>query len=141
MIHTLLRRLLHLPRFLRFCLVGGVGFLVDATLFELVVRAGMALELARIVSLFIAMQVTYRLHRAFTFGAVDVRGHRPWMKFMVSNALGAVVNYLAFLLALRLIHIDHAMLDRQAAVAVGAGVAMFFNYWANKSFVFRVGRA
>lgn len=137
----MLRRAAKLPRFVRFCIVGGVGFLVDAAMFELVVRAGMALEMARIVSLFLAMQVTYRLHRAFTFEAVDVRGHRPWMKFMVSSVLGAVVNYLSFLMTLRLIHIDHAMLDRQAAVAVGAGVAMFFNYWANKTFVFRRGHA
>lgn len=124
-------------RFMKFCVVGGIGFLVDAMLLELGVRAGLITPVARLFSVMVAMQVTYALHRAFTFREADVRGVRPWAKFLLSNALGAAVNYGVFLGVLAVLVLDSALLERQAALVAGTAVALGFNYWANKRFVFK----
>jgi putative flippase GtrA len=56
-------------RFLRFCLVGAAGSLVDAGLLQaLVTLAGANPFVARVSSFLAAATVTWRLNRCFTFG-------------------------------------------------------------------------
>ncbi len=123
--------------FLRFCVVGGIGFLVDSGTMELLVHAGLPAPRARVLSILLAMQATYLLHGTFTYR--NHRGHtrRAWATFMGCNALGAAINYLVFLAALQIAHLPQPMLNRQLALICGVAVAMWFNYWANRRFVFK----
>lgn len=126
-----------LREFLRFCIVGFIGFLLDAALLELFVTAGLPAPLARMISMPSALQLTYVLHSRFTFPAPF--SFRAWLKFMIANSTGALVNYFTFLLSFWLLPMPNALLQRQAALAVGTMVGLFFNYWANRRFVFKAG--
>ncbi|MES2983814.1 MAG: GtrA family protein [Pseudomonadota bacterium] len=126
-----------LTEFLRFCLVGFIGFFADAALLELLVRAGLNTPCARVISLCCAMQVTYVLHDRFTFRhAVREARRRTWLTFMLANFTGALINYATFMLVLAQDAIADAMLSRQVALICGTAIALGFNYWANSRFVF-----
>jgi len=123
--------------FLRFCVVGGISFLVDSGTLELLVYAGLRPPLARGISILLAMQVAYVLHGAFTYRNHQGYTRRAWATFMGCNLFGAAINYLVFLAVLHVIHLPQPVLDRQASLVCGVGVAMWFNYWANRRFVFK----
>lgn len=135
MMFTNIRRL---PRFLRFCLSGGVAFIVDNGLMECGVYAGLMPAVARLFSVTVALQVNYALQRSLTFHDTGQRGGRVWVRFLMSNALGVGVNYSIFLLGLSLL--GDGFIERQLSVVAGTAVALVFNYLANIHFVFR-GRA
>lgn len=122
-------------QFLRFCVVGLIGFVVDAAALELFVWFGLPAPFARVISMNIALQCTYLMHRSFTF-----KGHgnprKAWIKFMAANLTGALINYLVFLAALTYSPFSEPLLQRQFALFCGMGVAVNFNYWATRRFVF-----
>ena len=58
-------------RFLRFCVVGGAGFAVDAAVLVALVHGfGVDPILARVFSFSIAVVVTFELNRGWSFGAI-----------------------------------------------------------------------
>ena len=125
-----------IPEFLRFCIVGGIAFVTDYSMLELFVHFGVATAIARIVSIAIAMHVSYVLHGVFTY-----RGHRgytlaTWAQFMGSNIFGALINYALFLLVVWLADFDDEHLTRLSGMVIGTAISMGFNYWANKRFAF-----
>jgi putative flippase GtrA len=132
---------------LRFCIVGAIGFLIDAGVLQLLTAEyGVGLLVGRVFSYVVAATATWSLHRRFTFADVvaNVRGKGPgtpasladeWTRFVVANALGAAVNYGAYavcILAGALFRSYPAL-----AVAVGSVIGLSFNYVASKRFVFR----
>lgn len=121
--------------FWRFCVVGGIGFFTDAGLLELGVAAGLKPAVARAFSVAIALQVTYALHRSFTFRA-ERAGPRRWLRFLAANLLGAAVNYGVFLLVLGQLAALDAQAARLIALVAGTGVALVVNYTMNRLFVF-----
>lgn len=125
-------------QFMRFCLVGGVAFAVDAAVLEIAVALGIGnLTLARGLSLLTAMQVAYALNLLFTFRQPHSHGLRTWARFMTSNLAGAAINYGVFMGTLRWALTEGGHTERIAAIVAGTGVALFFNYWANQRFVFK----
>lgn len=122
--------------FLRFCIVGFLGYLVDSAAMEALVYAGLSAAMARVISIPTALQCTFLLHGAFTFRAHGGYTRRAWITFMGCNLMGALINYLIFLAALQVIHLPQALWNRQLALVCGMAVAMWFNYWANRRFVF-----
>ena len=122
-----------LHEFLRFALVGFVGFVVDAGLLELAVFLGLPAQSARVISILLALQVTYTLHGRFTFRRHGGYSRRAWLQFMLANLIGALLNYGTFLLLL----IDDTRPTRLVALLGGTGVGLCFNYWANRKFAFR----
>jgi len=123
--------------FLRFCVVGTVGFVVDAgTLTLLVDWAGMGLLLGRVVSYLLAATVTWYMHRHYTFPHGKTVPHGPqWVRFVAVNALGAGINYGVYALLV----LNLAVFARwpALAVAVGSIAALMFNFLASRRFVFR----
>ena len=123
--------------FLRFCIVGGIAFVVDAALLLAFVALGMPDAVGRILSITLAMQLAYVLNSRFTFRDHRGIGRATWLAYMASNTLGAGINYLVFLATLALAPIGDAHLLRLAAIAAGTAVALVFNYWANRRYTFR----
>jgi putative flippase GtrA len=123
-------------QFLRFCLVGAAGFVVDAGILQLLIGAGLDRYSGRVLSYLAAATVTWLLNRRYTF--VDAAAqplHRQWAYYVGVNAIGAAVNYLVYagcLLASSRFY-DHPVL----AVAAGSAVALLFNFVANRYLVFR----
>lgn len=125
-----------LPQFLRFCLVGGVGFVADTAGLYLLSRAGgLDLYSARALSFIIAATLTWGLNRRFTFAANRKASGKEWGQYILVNGAGALVNYGAYALAISILPLARA--EPVIAVAIGSALALFVNFFANKHLVFR----
>lgn len=125
-----------LAEFIRFCLVGGLAFIVDAGLLELLVAAGLPAGAARAISIAVALQCSFFMHGAFTYRAHRGFCVKSWQRFMLSNLLGAAINYGIFVALLQAALGNTPQTDRLLALVAGTTVALFFNHWANRRFAF-----
>lgn len=120
-----------IPAFARFVVVGGIGFVVDAGLLELLRSFGAPPLLARIPSIGAALVATWLLNRTFSFG-VRARPHlREFLAYAWVSAAAAAVNYAIFsgLVLLSL----HPL----ASVAIATGITMLINFTGYRKLVFR----
>ena len=123
-------------RFLRFCLVGAGGFLVDAGLLQaLVTLAGANPFVARVASFLAAATFTWRLNRHFTFAIGQAARGREWAGYVAAMSLGAAVNYGAF--AATLLLMPFALHQPWVGVAVGSVAGLAVNYLTSSRIVFR----
>lgn len=123
-------------QFFRFAAVGVIGFLVDATVVYLCVYGlGLGVISGRLVSFAVAVTVTWLLNRTFTF---DKSAHASWMgewmSFVAANSLGFLVNYLTYLLTLKLL--PDMLVSLLLAVAAGSISGLFVNFFLSKRYVF-----
>ena len=130
-----------LREFVAFCGVGTIGFIVDAGLIQLLSGAwGWDPYLARVLTYLVAATVTWSLNRSITFRHAK-GGHwrTQWSRYLVVNAVGAGINYLAFAATLLLSQTAH---DYPAlGVAVGSIAGLAFNFTLSKALVFRPAAA
>ncbi len=124
-------------QFLRFSMIGVVGFVVDAVALVLAMRGlGLGLYSGRAVSFLIAATATWQLNSRFTFAVAD---RRPlmvqWLRFVSANAIGGGVNYglYAALVSFVPFVTSHPVLG----VAAGAVGGLAFNFSISKFWVFR----
>lgn len=123
-------------QFVRFCLVGGLGFMLDAGVLMGLVSMGWHPLLARLLSFLVAATGTWLLNRSFTFSNAPRDGAgRQWFHYLTVNGLGGGINYLCYALAYWLV--DEVRQQPVIGVAIGSAVALLFNYFANKHLVFR----
>jgi putative flippase GtrA len=123
-------------RLTSFGFVGVVGLAVDAVVLALLIGWTMLDPLlARLVSIGIALLVTWRLNRRFTFGASDRPMAVEGMRYGGIGMASSVINYLVYSAALLLVAGLHPLL----ALAVGSGVAMAFSYFGYSRLVFDRG--
>lgn len=134
------RALLRHP-FIRFGMVGGAGFVVDEAVLTLLHYGfGVGPYVARAISILCAMTFTWWGNRSFTFSEHAAVGSaqamaQEWLKFVLANALGAVVNYATFTL---LVSVFPAPLNNPLlATAIGVAIGLIFNFTLSKRFVFR----
>src|SRR6201996_7115162 len=125
-------------QFLKFSMVGGVGFVVDAgTYFILTHYLGGGLVSSRFVSsLVFGMSTTFLLNNFMTF-----RGHGSgsiftrYLKFATANIIGNLLNigtHAALVENLALFHSIPLL-----GVVAGTFVGLIFNFIGSKYFVFR----
>ena len=88
------------PQFLRYLVVGGIGFLVDVGGLELFLPCGLSVYTARLLSMAIAIASTYLLHKSFTFmdAAKPARSAGQFAGFVLCQTGAAVLNYRIFCL-------------------------------------------
>lgn len=125
-------------QFLRFAVVGTVGFLVDAAVLTLAVAgAGLGPYVARLVSFAAAATVTWYLNRRFTFAAhrEGTGAMRQWTRFLAVNALGACINFGVYAALIHTVSLarQHLLL----AVAAGSIAGLASNFTMSRAFVFR----
>jgi putative flippase GtrA len=126
------------PRFLRFALVGGAGFLVDAGILAVLHNlAGLDPFSARLISVAVATLVTWRLNRGLTFGASERSQAHEGVRYATVAALAVGINYLVYCLSL----VFFRGLPPLAALVVGTVAAMGFSYAGYSRFVFSGARA
>jgi len=124
----------------RFGVVGTVGFAVDGGLLTLLAQlAGWDVYVARAASFSSATLVTWALNRVVTFRMP--RGHRTNNKakeygayFLIQSG-GALINLTIFAALLW----RYPQLEQLPMVplAAGSAVALFFNFFAARRFVYR----
>jgi putative flippase GtrA len=128
-------RLEELTRFLRFALVGTIGFVVDASVLRLVVAIfGINLYAGRVVSFLAAATVTWHLNRTFTFRHNGPRAAQ-WLRFIAANAFGAGVNFGTYATMITIWPVAR----EYPSIAVGCGslAGMALNFVLMKKLVFR----
>lgn len=121
---------------LRFVIVGGVGFVVDAGLVSLLVATtSLGLYWSRVLSFLCAASTTWILNRNFTFrGQGSDRRVREWGLFLLVSIGGAAINYGIYALTLELWPLARRF--PALAVAFGSLGGMGFNFPASKYLVF-----
>jgi putative flippase GtrA len=123
------------PRLFRFALVGGVGFIVDATVLTLMVNGlGYGHYVSRAVSFTLAVTVTWLLNRRWVFQAGSPTG-REYSGYFAVQLLGAFINLGVYVLVIELVPVLAAI--PVVPLAIGSAVAMFSNFLLARRFVFR----
>lgn len=125
--------------FPRFLVVGTIGFVVDASVLHLLVAyTPLDLYAGRVVSYLIAATMTWVLNRNFTFRAQSsspIGAPRQWARYIGINAIGGVINWIVYSLGVTYFDVMREFLF--LAVAAGSIVALVFNFYSNKYWVFR----
>jgi putative flippase GtrA len=117
--------------FIRFLLVGGTGFLIDAGLTLLLIRVGMAPWQARVPAILSAMAFTWLANRRFTYRHNEHATLAEAGRYAGVAAVMALGNYLLF------IGLSAWSWPPLAAVIVATACQTIVSFWAYKSFVFR----
>lgn len=121
--------------FLRFGIVGAIGFCFDAgTVYAL--RGPLGLYGAGVAAYFVAATVNWALNRAWTFRhRVHAAAHVQWARFLAVNLIGFVLNRGAYftLIAATVV----ARHQPVVAVAAGAACGLALNFLLSRRIVFR----
>jgi putative flippase GtrA len=130
------RRLRDLPQFIRFGIVGGIGFGVDVgVLYFVLYDLGFGHYGGRVISYLAAATTTWYLNRNFTFiHARSENRSREWARFVALNTLGGMVNYFVYTAYISL----HGVSMSAPAIGVAAGslAGMIVNFLVSKHFAF-----
>ena len=123
--------------FLHFAIGGTLGFIVDASLLQLMVKLGGADPFAaRVISVLVAIVCTWQYNRHITFVA---RRSPRWLaefgRYLLGNGAGLCVNYLAYVLLL--VWLPSLRESPWPGVAAGAVAGMLVNFAAARHFAFR----
>jgi putative flippase GtrA len=125
------------PAFLRFCVVGGAGFVVDAgVLYALVGLAHLEPVPARFGSFVFAMLTTWTLNRLWTFRSL--RGHHHPIKeaglYFLIQITGGAVNIATYSLALAVLpSLVHWLV---IPLAMGTATGLIINFLGSKHIAF-----
>lgn len=121
-------------RFIRFALVGGIGFLIDAGLLALLhYGAGLDPYSARLISITASAFTTWRLNRSLTFGASDRSQASEGFRYALVAAATAGFNYLVYAALL----LTFPSLPPISAAVAATLAAMFFSYAGYSRLVFQ----
>lgn len=122
--------------FVRFCLVGSAGFVLDWGSLELFTRQwGLGPYSGRVLSFLLAATLTWKLNREYTFRqAPRRRARRQWGSYVMLVSIGALFNYGVYAV---LIHewpfaLNHLIVP----VAAGSLSGMFFNFPLTRRYIF-----
>jgi putative flippase GtrA len=120
-------------QFLRFCVVGAAGFLVDAGILQTLV-AGLGLNpyASRLVSFLAAATATWWMNRHYTFVAARKPSRAEWQAYVGLMVLGALINYGAFALCIAFWRL--ALAQPWLAVAVGSVAGLGVNFSTSRLF-------
>ena len=121
---------------LRFGIVGGVGFLVDAGLLHVMLQLGLGYYGGRVVSFLAAATTTWILNRSFTFRRESASTHPAgeWLAYLGLMVIGGVVNYGTYVLAVEVS--EPVRRHPELGVALGSIAGMAINFWSAKTMVF-----
>lgn len=124
--------------FLRFLVVGSIGFVIDAGVLQvLVANTPLGPYSGRVVSYLVAATATWSLNRSYTFrtdhSPVDAKSQ--WLMYVMVNGVGGGINYAVYGLCIAQFAWMRDVLF--LAVAAGSVAALLFNFVANKFWVFR----
>ena len=125
-----------LMEFLRFGVVGTVGFVVDTAVLYAGLALGLGLYGGRAVSYLAAATTTWALNRLWTFrGRGDGPVHRQWALFLLVNLVGFAMNYGTY--AALIEFVPMVAVHPVLGVAAGALAGMFGNFVLSRQLVFR----
>ena len=122
-------------RFLRFCVVGSVGFVTDASLLMGLVH-GLAVDpiLARVFSFGVAVLLTFELNRHWAFGPPNQHLLVAFASYMGIQGVGFLCNFAIYTIAILTLPAGYN--GPLFALVVASGVALIVNYAGLRHIVF-----
>jgi putative flippase GtrA len=121
--------------FLRFGVVGTIGFVVDSAVLYAGLALGLGLYSGRAVSYLAAATTTWALNRAWTFrGRGEAPMARQWALFVAVNLIGFACNYGTY--AALVGSVAFAAQHPIVGVAAGSLAGMIGNFLLSRRFVF-----
>ncbi len=127
-----------------FATVGGVGYIVDVTAFNLLRYAGEPGLLehkpltAKAISVTLATVVTYLGNRHWTWRDRAWRGaHREYAAFFGLNAVGMAIALVCLAVSHYALGFTSPLADNVSANVVGLVLGTAFRFWAYPRCVFR----
>jgi putative flippase GtrA len=142
----LLDRLRHLAHeAMKFGVVGGVGYVVDVSLFNLLRYGGAdggVLEhkplTAKAISVAVATVVTYLGNRHWTWRNRQRSGAgREVSLFFLLNGIGLLISVGCLAVSHYVLDLRSPLADNISANVVGLLLGMAFRFWSYRTFVFR----
>jgi len=122
--------------FISFVFVGGTGFICDLIILQsLLYFVSMDSIKARFISFSIAITVTWVLNRNITFKSTkSTNKATEWLKYAIANGLGGGINLLIYILLVssEINYFSSPLI----ALSIASAVALIFNFFSNKIFVF-----
>jgi putative flippase GtrA len=122
--------------FIKFVLVGAIGFAVEAaTLQVLVVHWAWGVLPARAISFPAAVTVTWALNRAITFRHRRSAGRgKEYGRYIAVQVVGAAINLCVYAAVVGTV--PSTRVTPVIPLALGAAVGLIFNFLASRGFVF-----
>jgi putative flippase GtrA len=126
-----------LVQFIRYCVVGGCGFFVEAALIAfLQYRWGWTALPCRAASFPVAVAVTWWLNHRYTFGTGG--GWPELLRYLSTQGVGMLVNLCAYTAVIWIV----PELDLHALVplVIGSALGLAVNFVLARRWVFRAGK-
>lgn len=132
-------RLGHLVReLMKFGVVGGIAFVVDIGLFNLLLHATDKPLTSKTISTVVATTVAYVGNRHWTFRRRNRSGvRREYALFFLLNGVGLVIALACLATSHYLLGFTGRLADNIAANVVGLGLGTAFRFWSYRRWVFR----
>ncbi len=128
----------------KFGVVGGIGFVVDVGVFNLLRFAGDPGVLehkpltAKAISVAVATVVTYLGNRHWTWAERQRSGaSREVALFFVLNGIGMAIALGCLAVSHYVLNLTSPLADNVSANIVGLVLGMIFRFWSYRTFVFR----
>ena len=131
-------RLGHLVReLMKFGVVGGVAFVVDVGLFNLLLHATDKPLTSKTISTVVATTVAYLGNRHWTFRRRSRSGvRREYTLFFLLNGVGLVIALTCLAISHYLLGFTGRVADNIAANVVGLALGTAFRFWSYRRWVF-----
>jgi putative flippase GtrA len=126
-----------LEQFVKFCVVGGVGFAVDGGLLFVLVHGDVSPYFARFVSFPCAVLATWWLNSRWTFTAEGKgmsAGGKQFGAYIAVQLLGALTNLAVYVGALRFTGTEAG--QAFVAFAFGSAAGLVVNFLGSRFLVF-----
>ncbi|BDY04507.1 GtrA family protein [Ferrimonas sp. YFM] len=124
-----------MSHWIKFALVGSMGFGVDMTVFTSLHLAGLAPMEARGLAFLAAASTTWAGNRCFTFSdRSQGRAGGQWFRALTAALMSALPNFALFWLILRLVGEDWP--GPQLALVAGIAAGTVSNYLLSSRWVF-----
>lgn len=122
---------------MKFGVVGSVAFLVDVTLFNVLLHQTDKPLTSKTISTVVATTVAYAGNRTWTFrkrGRSGVR--REYALFFLLNGVGLLIALTCLAISHYLLDFTSRLSDNIAANVVGLALGTAFRFWSYRRFVF-----
>jgi hypothetical conserved membrane protein len=119
-----------------FAVSGGVGFLIDASVYYVSAHI-FNFYISKIISFMFAVFFTWMFNRSITFKGYVKKGSIfiEFMKYLSSMTLGGLMNYLTFILLMN--EYDLIKLYPVIGIACGSVVGMISNFILSKFLIYK----
>ena len=126
-----------LREMVKFGVVGGVAFVVDVGLFNLVLHATDKPLTSKTVSTVVATSVAYLGNRYWTFRKRSRSAvRREYSLFFVLNGVGLAIALTCLFVSHYLFGFTSTLADNIAANVVGLALGTMFRFWSYRRWVF-----